>query len=833
MGKKKKLITMAAALCIAVVLALGVSKGIWVQALFDETAAVHINASEIEEGTLLIGTHLVHISAVGDEIYEIADASASESGQMNRYYKSELAGGEWFNITDAASLKDITTEGTPVEDSEIEGLFLTHHTKSDGITYDLRSGQAVCMFDISDPYDLENLSELEPLKLQYDILADKKDKSKTDEFCEEEVRKFFRQEVKDQETERLDAQLRALQSAYGAAGNEKKSAIAQVMQAVDASRRIHVLEKIREPLNQLVERLQGKEVDIEDSDSQDNHFEVNSDLNSGASDSVQNIETSLLQYGSKALSEGTTILSKEEYKVKREMIAAAEGGNNDALDQAAEKIMLLKNITENVIGDAKKELAYLNSPILPDAKAAYTAFITGGEGENYKSVAAKSNASEGMLNEALKSRLNEAEAARSELQFIISAAAARMTSNEAADFLAAVVNEAETMKGGIQEDAFAAYANTSVESYIGYLNNLSANSSLTENANTLSSLLDQKEKKQEEKLAALDANDLEAAKKAEAELDALNSKIDALEKAMSEAGETAGSLGETTPKTALQSAKKFADTAIETIQADSTAGVLEAVDGLGALMPANPDAALDGLQDIYQALSSRAYLDGAKEDGSSRSEDGGKISEYETCMTRVEEVIADNASVLNRTSLSEGEAEEILEEVAGKPMEEQSEEEQAALLAASLAALEQKANEGITKMAQILAAQMEANGNPYIFRQYNDPVNEYIPAKTISECMGYRYIYDNNQQQVTISRRGEYLTFQAFQNGYEKGKEKGELSVNAGFQADIYLSEQDTETLFKCTAQYVPGSSLAVLVTEDNEDQASAYLSMLLTRLGG
>ena len=61
MRKKKKFIIMAGALCTAVIVSLGVSKELGVQALFDEASAVHIDASEIKEGTLLIGTHLIHI----------------------------------------------------------------------------------------------------------------------------------------------------------------------------------------------------------------------------------------------------------------------------------------------------------------------------------------------------------------------------------------------------------------------------------------------------------------------------------------------------------------------------------------------------------------------------------------------------------------------------------------------------------------------------------------------------------------------------------------------------------------------------------------------------
>lgn len=823
MNKKKKLIIMAAVLCAAALFSLGISKGMWVQALFDEEDAVHIDASEVEEGTLIIGTHMIHISAVGDEIYEIADASSSESGQMKKYYKSELADGAWFDITDAASLKDITTEGMPVEDSVIEELFLTHHTKSDGITYDLKTGAAVSMFDISDPYSLESLSELEPLKLQYDILTDKDDKTETDEACEERIKKFFKTKTETEETKRLDRQLKALQEAYASAKDEKQSAIVQTMEAVDASRRIVVLEKIKDPLNELVEFLTGQ------------GGEANADLNSGAGDSVGNVEESLLEYGAKELSEGSTVLSKEEYTVKKALIAAAEEGNKEAVNTAAEKAGLLTNIIEDVIGNAKKELDYLNNTLLPAAKDVYSSLITGGTGEDYKAAAAGSNASKGVLNKALKDRLNEAETAKSELQFLINAAIERMSAEKTADFLKGLKDEAEAMKNEVKDDAFASYANSSIEAFVEYLNNLLANNNPTENEGSLSELLKQKEKKQEEKLSALDANDLEGAKKAEAELDTLNEKIDVLEKKMSESGEAVGETEEgTTPKTALQSAKKLAKSAVETIQDGNVSGVSEAIDGLGALMSANPDAALDGLQDIYKALTSAAYLAGAEEEGSKTAkQDEKKTSEFETCMVQVEEVLAENASALNKTSLSDEAAKEILEEVAGKAIEEQSEEEQAALLEASLAALEQQANEGIKKMAQILAAQMEANGSPYIFRQYNDPASEYIPAETISECMGYRYVYDNNQQKVTLSGKGKYFTFRAFQKEYEQGKDKKELSKNAGFQGDVYLFEQDTEELFKCTAQYVPGSSLALLVTQDNSEQSSAYLSMLLTRLGG
>ena len=85
-----------------------------VSGFWDESKAVRIKAGEIENSTLAIGTHLIHLSALTDSLYEIANTSAEESGQGQIYYKSELGEGAWFDITSATSLLDITTGGSPV-----------------------------------------------------------------------------------------------------------------------------------------------------------------------------------------------------------------------------------------------------------------------------------------------------------------------------------------------------------------------------------------------------------------------------------------------------------------------------------------------------------------------------------------------------------------------------------------------------------------------------------------------------------------------------------------------------------------------------------------------
>ncbi|NLV86822.1 MAG: hypothetical protein GX025_06355, partial [Clostridiales bacterium] len=126
-SKRFKTVVIGAVLFILIGSATFLASAIW-----NEDEAVHIKSDDIESSTLIIGSHLIHLSALTDPIYNIAIESAHESGQDTIYYKSELADGTWFNISYAGSLLDITSGGTPVTKDVIEGLFLTHHTRADG-----------------------------------------------------------------------------------------------------------------------------------------------------------------------------------------------------------------------------------------------------------------------------------------------------------------------------------------------------------------------------------------------------------------------------------------------------------------------------------------------------------------------------------------------------------------------------------------------------------------------------------------------------------------------------------------------------------------------------
>ena len=83
-GQKKRLLLPMLALLAAAALLAGYFFRL-AGAVWDEAQAVHIDPDEIETSTLAIGSHLIHLSALTDTIYEIANDSAGESGQSEIY----------------------------------------------------------------------------------------------------------------------------------------------------------------------------------------------------------------------------------------------------------------------------------------------------------------------------------------------------------------------------------------------------------------------------------------------------------------------------------------------------------------------------------------------------------------------------------------------------------------------------------------------------------------------------------------------------------------------------------------------------------------------------
>ena len=504
-------------------------------ALFDENNAVHITPSAIEDGTLLIGTHLIYLHSLNEEIYEIAVQSASDSGQDRRYYKSELAGGMWMDITDAGSISDISAGGTVADVNEINSLYLTHHTKPDGITYVLKTQMPVCIFDIISVYDLENLPELESLKMQYDLMQESKSRTKTDKRNISLVKDFFATETQTDKTQECDRQLEALQgyynelSANGADSKYLEMTLA-VMDKVNNARRVHVFTIIDEALEQL-------QNDVADADAKD--MEMNDTLLSAIGDSQYALSESMTEAQSDMLSAQDAVVPQKEYELCTSMISNAESSNYGGCDEQNLQLQYLDNINNDRIVDAAEELNLL-SELTDSADIRYGVALSAGTTTEYEMLVSQ-NVSHAARESRMKADLAEANAVRGELEFLIQGTVNRresipdMAGKETQEYILMRIQDAAKFKSVVKQDDYSGQYQNSVAEYVQWLNSLLSRIKQTGGSQDEGeSLYEQKANLQEQKLKALDSLDLDTAKRIDVLIADIDEQITALENVQSE-----------------------------------------------------------------------------------------------------------------------------------------------------------------------------------------------------------------------------------------------------------------------------------------------------------
>lgn len=379
-------------------------------AVFDEKTAVHINPDDIEEGTWIIGTHLIYLGAMNEELYQIAVTSASDSGQGKTYYKSELSDGAWYQIDGASSIRDIKDEEKMVNKSTIADLFFTHHTKSDGRTYDLRTNQVVEMYDIISPYDLEGLPELQSLVNAYDSMdagIGGTDKLANLPLLEE----FFGIETESAATELYDEALRQLsqykmqlkESGDSGTINSQLEILDKISQKLDAGRRYLVCQKAAVQLEQLADKLSGvnggtelleavTECQTEVANSQEsyggNRMKLSgadeesgngsgegSGSGNGSGNGSGSGNSSGSSEGSDPDATGETqevsIMTQVEEELLQAVIEAIRGQDDAGCRQALLSLACLYNIMDGISVMLEEEAAFLEEVLIPRAQKAY------------------------------------------------------------------------------------------------------------------------------------------------------------------------------------------------------------------------------------------------------------------------------------------------------------------------------------------------------------------------------------------------------------------------------------------------------------------------------
>ena len=139
-------------------------------------ATARPTAAEIPVSSLIVGSHIIALSAITDEIAAAAEASAQQYSQNKVYYKSEIDN-TWYDITSSSMV-----HGTPVQNSVIDAIVtMTHWTKSDGKTYDLETGAVVKINEIRDLAKPTTVTQADAIGTQIEVMNNLAKNEKDDE----------------------------------------------------------------------------------------------------------------------------------------------------------------------------------------------------------------------------------------------------------------------------------------------------------------------------------------------------------------------------------------------------------------------------------------------------------------------------------------------------------------------------------------------------------------------------------------------------------------------------------------------------------------------------
>ena len=1002
----------------------------------DEVRSVHVSDADIEESTLVIGSHLIYLGALTDELYEIAKESESDFNQYSMYYKSELSGGSWYEITSASSIVDITSSGTPVNKSVIEALEFTHHTKSDGVTYDLRTGNAVSIFDINAPYDLEAMEELEPLRLQYQMLQEKDEDSKTESDLTyiEMIGDFFALSIRNEVTDSHDEALRGLQNyKVTLTANDADAAMTdkvdEVMGKVDAERRVEALtilaeeldllelhaggmnteeeeaekerlkeiantasdeannyknnrnydEAIRvlqeaydetqlpqvkselddarvekalydadraleefeakvrgwqeersekedqaasladeidslteeigrleeeiasagtdddvsgleqeledarnrqeeaqneyedaqnrvselerqlrdenvesarqEALNGTVESLQtlygelkdtrlynkitelGRSTDLlEEDPEEDLTFTVNADVISAIGECIQNVQTSLNEYEAKRLTEGTTLTSRLEYRYSNELIENARQNNQAACDTSVDNLIDLANIVEGKVVNQERELALLDSGIVPEGYTSYQAALGAGVSEDYQTAMAE-NSSRTVLTRYLEEQQSETNSLRLEYQTFLDAKTMRMENGAAQEYILSLIDGIGELEDAVNQDASAAYQEQTVSEHLAWLKEeYSSLAAEGTDSSGMSDLEAEKEQLQEAMRDALDKNDLAEAARQEALVAAKQQDIDDLEAQLlatlnsataseSEKASAAAALNEGGSAANLNRIATDMASNIRDGNMDSLQGGMAAIE---AMAEVDPESAQSALSQVEDAIEEAMALE-------SENVDTDALNELQDQADALNESISENLAASGSANLSRQEVIALLESLLGGSFESLSDSEQAAALLAVEWYGEYTLDSSIASLAAEYARQMNEAGSRYLYEKYTKETGEYASLRAVGKTLSYRYIFDDPEQTVTLQSKKVYYQFTAGQKEYQASDgASGTLGQAAGIQDTLYITEKDCTQLFACEVEYIDKAELGVVVTQNTKASAEEIYNSLL-----
>ncbi len=789
------------------------------RAIINEDELVHIKDGQVENSTLIIGTHLIHISAMTDEIYEIAQKSQSESNQTEIYYKSELSDGSWYAITNASGVKDITQEGTPVKTSQIEQLGVRYYTKSDKLTYDLKTGEAVCIFNIDDPYNLSDNADLEAIATQKEQLEEKTNKNKSDKYYLEILNDFSNQQI--DRLDNYDSIINNLWNYYVdnvGSGSDTAEAVTAIMKKADASRREEIYAKISdELLQQLLEKASLTDVD-------DEEINTNSEVINAIGEAIQNVEKSRAEYQAQKLETGESVLSQTQNEMIENITTAVEQNFKQAADEYLKQYAALKNIESDVSKNAEYEKKVIEEKLLPKTKERIESLLKQGDSDEYKEAKAE-GMSQSALQQLRKQQLNKIKQAFEELEYNTSALASRLETEAAKDCFNSILDYMQGLSGIIKDEDIK---NDIDKIIYDYKRNIMDDLMDYESGGTneLDSLLEQKKELQLEKQKALDSNKLELAKEADRKLEEINNKIDEQEKYLNSIinSDTASEVNKAKAKKQLSgktmagNIEEYKDNAISAIEDKDYSLISDNVSAIEAVASFSAETAQNALKEIYQKLTAEYYL--------SDNLDQSEKDTVKEQLNSIEEIMVNNSDLFSGNDLNADKIAEIIKDTYKENFDNLSDANRAAITIAINMYADYINSAEIQQVAASYAGYMYNYNSDYVYEPIKDGSVYYVALENLALIKGYRYIYMDSLKEATLQDGYNFYKFYLFRSYVER--QDGtviEMDGTAKLKNNLQIPEDYASSEFDCYCDYINGSSYAIVYTKEIYEEAYNLLN--------
>lgn len=823
-GKKNMRIKIAMSACVIFVLGTGIF-GIFslhgVKALINDDDTVHVKDEQIGVSALIVGTHIMYLGAVTDELYATAAESAKKVGMYEIYYKSELADGSWYEISGAEGLADISTSGKTVSADVIENLNLQYYTKEDGITYDLRTGGAVNVFDIDNPYDLSSNSDMEDIKTQYDMLNDKEEKTKSDEYYIGLIDDFFSEELDNSETKELDDKLDSLWRVYQNADDDMREQLMSVMGELDDQRRSIVGNQL---LSGMLDELLDK---VGLSASSDSELVMNNQLYEAVGNAINEVAQTTAECESN-LPSGDSGFTQVQEELKEKLIAAAQNGNADECKNICSDIKALTNIQSGISGDSAAELEILNE-LVDKQYGICTDMLEQGAGAEYDNI--KQTSSDTVAKKYLNARKNELDKSLTELADMLDRAAGRMGRDSAKEYLDKAISDIEGLGSRIKSDDFEKYAIASLNKCAGLIED-KYKSVAASGSNRIDSLLADREQNITNRLDALDKNDYEQALLYENRIEHLDEEIAAYEKELnaiiespnSTAAQKQNAMAQLNSQGLVANINSIAEETVENIQNGDLSTVLENIDVLSAFSDSNPSTLLNALTDIYSGLEEAEF-------NMTLSQEQKDV--IEQAKDKIADSVSSNAKAFVGNSITVDSVYAAIEEITGMSFDSLDDRMKIVVIVAVNSYAKTIDSEILYTISSAMASKAFGSNSDYIYRQLKDGASDYVSSEAISRVMGYRYIYSDTNKNVILQKGIDYYSFTAFDKRVsERDGYVDEMTVPAKLQGTVYIPNDYATEHFRCYVFTIERSDYSVVIKPDMENEiidfTSAFIKLLL-----